>query len=79
MSDKVKYNRTVEVNELYCKGCGYCEYVCPRGVFARADRLNTSGYIYMVTDNSKGCIGCLKCMMICPDFAVAIEEVPQDG
>ena len=72
-----KNNKTfrTEVNPVFCKACGYCREVCPVQVFEPSDQLNIHGYNNMVAVHSKKCNGCLKCVMICPDFAISVEEL----
>ena len=67
----------VDVNSSLCKECGYCKEVCPSKVFETSGILNTSGYQYMIAKHSEKCIGCLKCLMICPDFAISVESLPE--
>jgi NAD-dependent dihydropyrimidine dehydrogenase PreA subunit len=64
---------SVEVNSLLCKDCGYCKEVCTLGVFQKSDTFNPSGY-HPMTARTEGCIGCLNCLYICPDFAIQIKE-----
>lgn len=61
-----------EVQPTRCKACGSCREVCPAGVFDRAGELNTSGYAYMVARHSEQCVGCLRCLVVCPDFAITV-------
>ncbi len=65
---------TVSVNEAACKDCGYCHEVCALGVFDRSEEFNASGYRPAVANHAEQCIGCLRCIQICPDFAIAIRE-----
>jgi len=65
------------VNAVLCKECGYCREVCPRGVFEGSGLQNASGYQYMSAKYGGKCIGCLKCLMICPDFAVTVDPLPE--
>jgi formate dehydrogenase (NADP+) beta subunit len=64
----------VEVNGLICKDCGYCREVCSLGVFGQSAEFNPSGYKPAVAENTDKCIGCLRCLYICPDFAITIRE-----
>ena len=65
---------TVEVNPVVCKECGYCREMCHMGIFATSDSFNASGYKPSVVTSSDRCVGCLKCLYICPDFAITIKE-----
>jgi formate dehydrogenase (NADP+) beta subunit len=64
----------VAVNEAACKDCGYCREVCGLEIFARSDRFNPGGYRPTVASRAERCIGCLKCLYICPDFAITIRD-----
>jgi NAD-dependent dihydropyrimidine dehydrogenase PreA subunit len=63
-----------EVDSELCKACGYCESLCPVRLFKPSGKINAYGYNYMTADKGKKCIGCLRCLMICPDFAIHINE-----
>jgi formate dehydrogenase (NADP+) beta subunit len=65
---------TVEVNPVICKECGYCREMCHLGIFTISDRFNASGYKPFVVTSSDRCVGCLKCLYVCPDFAITIKE-----
>ena len=63
---------TIEVNELYCKGCELCVSACPKDVIALdMDRLTPKGY-HPATLISEGCTGCAVCAVICPDAAITV-------
>lgn len=62
----------IEVNEIYCKGCGICVSVCPQGsIELDQERLTSKGYhpVTMVSDN---CTGCGICAVVCPDAALTV-------
>jgi formate dehydrogenase beta subunit len=65
---------TVEINPTICKECGYCREMCHMGIFATSEGFNPSGYRPFVVTNSDRCVGCLKCLYACPDFAITIKE-----
>lgn len=64
----------VAVDGLLCKDCGYCAEVCGLEVFSRSAEFNPSGYRPAVASNAERCMGCLRCLYICPDFAITIRE-----
>jgi NAD-dependent dihydropyrimidine dehydrogenase PreA subunit len=68
----------VTINDLVCKDCGYCREVCQLGIFQQAEDFNPSGYKPAVAVNTDKCVGCLRCLYICPDFAIAIQEREDD-
>ncbi|KUO75795.1 MAG: hypothetical protein APF81_23080 [Desulfosporosinus sp. BRH_c37] len=63
----------VKVETAYCKDCGYCKEVCGLGVYEQSGSFNEQGYQSMVASATDNCVGCLKCSMICPDFAISVE------
>ncbi|MDP1992296.1 MAG: FAD-dependent oxidoreductase [Syntrophales bacterium] len=64
----------VIINGLICKDCGYCQEVCSLNLFEQSADFNPSGYKPAVAVHTDQCIGCLKCLYICPDFAITINE-----
>jgi len=64
----------VAVNGLICKDCGYCREVCSLEIFEQSGDFNPSGYKPAVAAHADLCIGCLRCLYICPDFAITIRE-----
>jgi putative selenate reductase YgfK subunit len=64
----------VMINEALCKDCGYCREVCALEVFARSDQFNPSGYRPAIAAQAERCIGCLRCLYVCPDFAITIRD-----
>jgi NAD-dependent dihydropyrimidine dehydrogenase PreA subunit len=64
----------VVINDLICKDCGYCREVCSFDIFRQSEDFNPSGYKPAVVVNTDKCVGCLRCLYICPDFAITIRE-----
>ena len=65
----------VKVEAELCKDCGYCREACPSRVFARSDEFNAGGYRPAVVLRSEDCVGCMRCVYICPDFAIQVREL----
>ena len=68
----------IEVNELYCKGCGLCVSVCPQDAMALdMDHLTPKGYhpAHMVIPEA--CTGCGICANVCPDAAITVYRYDQ--
>ena len=65
----------VTFNVDYCKGCGLCVSVCPRGIVELDEsRTNRKGYHPAgVTDISR-CVACASCAKICPDSIITVEK-----
>lgn len=62
----------IEVNELYCKGCGLCVSVCPQDALELdQENLTPKGYhpVMLVSDN---CTGCGICAVVCPDAGLVV-------
>ena len=64
----------VIINGLICKDCGYCREVCSLNIFEQSADFNPSGYKPAAAVHTDQCIGCLRCLYICPDFAITIQE-----
>lgn len=58
----------IKVQEEWCKGCGICVEVCTKKCLA----MNGLGKVEVV--NLEACNRCLLCDLLCPDFAIVIEE-----
>jgi formate dehydrogenase (NADP+) beta subunit len=65
----------VHIDAALCKDCGYCKEVCALDVFTRSDDFNASGYRPYVAAQAENCIGCLRCLYICPDFAITVSDL----
>ena len=63
------------VDKDLCKACGYCAFQCPKQLFQPSGQFNAHGYDYMVINEENQCIGCLKCIASCPDFAITVTEL----
>lgn len=57
----------------YCKGCGLCLVKCPVQALNFSNDTGFLGLPLPEVDINK-CIGCLKCMEICPDGAIKVEK-----
>jgi 2-oxoglutarate ferredoxin oxidoreductase subunit delta len=67
----------IEVNDLYCKGCGLCLTVCPKQVIQiDGERLTPKGYHPAALADPEGaCTGCAICAVICPDAAITVYRL----
>lgn len=69
-NDKNKWS----VAPNYCKGCGLCLVECPVKALRFSENTGFLGNPLPEVDIEK-CIGCLKCMKICPDGAIRVEKI----
>lgn len=63
----------VVINEMYCKGCGYCAVFCPRGCLEiKGDKLTSLGYALPTFANPESCNTCTFCAQMCPECAIEV-------
>ncbi len=60
-------------DEQRCKGCSICVSVCPKGVLALGEHINSAGY-NPVVEAKQGCNGCGMCAWMCPDLVISIYK-----
>jgi len=58
-----------------CKGCGFCVEYCPRQVLEMSREFNRKGYHPPEIVDSRACVNCGLCEMICPEFAIFCIEL----
>jgi 2-oxoglutarate ferredoxin oxidoreductase subunit delta len=62
----------IKFKQEWCKGCGYCEHVCERGVYAMRHTDRTVTHMESYVKNPRQCVGCGYCELLCPDQVMAI-------
>jgi ferredoxin len=73
------------VNEERCTACGNCVAACPKGVIELRNKGPKSRRLFVSCINqdkggvarkacSAACIGCMKCVKVCPFEAVKVEN-----
>ena len=62
-----KKKMVLNINKLWCKGCGICVEFCP----TKALELDEKGKAKLA--NPDKCNGCRICELRCPDFAIEIR------
>lgn len=67
----------VTINELYCKGCGYCIKFCPKHILEMGKERSHKGHFYPVNINEEACTTCAICALMCPE--AAIEVTAKEG
>ncbi len=73
--EKKKKQFRVRIVADRCKGCGFCIEFCPKQVLEASPEYNTRGYHPPIANKPDACTGCLLCEMLCPDFAIWVEEL----
>ena len=63
-------NKKLVVTISWCKSCGICMELCPRGVLG-AEAV-TKSVILIAPDK---CNGCGLCELTCPDYVFTVEEL----
>ncbi len=73
MVNKIKVSK-INVNEIFCKGCGICIEMCPKDVLSPSKKLSKRGVYYPIVVDLESCSGCRLCEIYCCDFAIAVER-----
>jgi 2-oxoglutarate ferredoxin oxidoreductase subunit delta len=61
---------TIEINDVWCKGCGICVEFCPKDVL----QMTPLDKVEVV--KLEACTKCLRCEQLCPDFAIVVFGEP---
>jgi len=77
--DMTRLRGLVEIQEERCKGCAYCVEFCPCGVLRLSDHYNVKGYHPPCVVAAEKCYACHLCELLCPEFAIGIEETTIGG
>jgi 2-oxoglutarate ferredoxin oxidoreductase subunit delta len=64
----------VHVIEERCKGCGFCVEFCPKHLLVMARHTNVRGYHPPELVEDLDCVYCGLCALLCPDFAIYVED-----
>ena len=70
---------TVYIIAERCKGCAFCVEYCPKDVLEMSESFNRKGYHPPEVVTAGLCDNCNLCEMICPEFAIFSQEVPEQG
>ena len=62
----------VVIDEALCKGCGLCEWACPKGAIVMSARVTASGANPAELAHPDRCTGCRMCEIFCPDMAIEV-------
>ena len=69
----------VLIDARFCKGCDICIRSCPPEILQVSDTPNARGYHPPYVIEGGECTGCMQCELLCPDFAIFIENGKADG
>jgi 2-oxoglutarate ferredoxin oxidoreductase subunit delta len=69
---KEKKNLRVVINAAWCKSCGICIELCPKGALVRDNRDRA------VWAHPDKCIRCGLCELRCPDLAIILQESEEE-
>lgn len=65
----------VHIIDDRCKGCGICIQYCPVQTLEFSKKFNKKGYHPPQAKlDGPDCVACRFCQLVCPDFAIFIEE-----
>jgi len=78
MAREIKGTITISVER--CKGCGLCTIACTLDLLKLSNtRLNANGYHPVEIETMNDCIGCGNCFQMCPDYAITVKRIVQEG
>ena len=63
----------IAVDHHYCKGCGLCVDVCPKGILELdLATITAKGCHPVHCTDLESCTGCATCAVMCPDVAITV-------
>jgi 2-oxoglutarate ferredoxin oxidoreductase subunit delta len=65
-----------------CKGCLFCIRYCPKLILESSSEINAKGYHPPKLKDDvtmDDCAKCGFCELICPEFSIYLEKVPDSG
>jgi 2-oxoglutarate ferredoxin oxidoreductase subunit delta len=67
-----KKSMHVVINAAWCKGCGICIELCPKGALVKDNKEKA------VWQYPEKCNSCGLCELRCPDLAIIIRKSEED-
>jgi len=64
----------VKILTQYCKGCGLCVEICPKGALETSEEITELGVRPVRPKPGAKCSGCMLCYVVCPDAAIVIYD-----
>jgi 2-oxoglutarate ferredoxin oxidoreductase subunit delta len=74
-ASKPKNSLKIVIESNFCKGCGYCIAVCPKGVLSFTKEISARGFEIAEVVHPENCIQCRNCELACPDLAIYLEDI----
>ncbi|MDY6907765.1 MAG: ferredoxin family protein [Chloroflexota bacterium] len=69
----------IVIDEMLCKGCGYCVKFCNRGcIEITGDKFTPQGFLLPSFVNQENCNACAVCGWMCPDFAIEVYKFVEE-
>ena len=63
----------VVIEEMFCKGCGLCEFYCKKKCISMG-KIGSGGFPIAEVSNPEECTGCGICGWMCPDMAIEVYK-----
>ena len=61
------------IDEVLCKGCHLCVFMCFKNVYSISPRISRNGVQYPQVKNEDACNKCGTCETACPDQAITVD------
>jgi 2-oxoglutarate ferredoxin oxidoreductase subunit delta len=69
----------IVIDEMYCRGCGYCADFCPKKcIVLSGDKFTSQGYALSIFMNPVDCNACKICGFMCPHHAIEVYRYVED-
>ena len=62
-----------------CKGCLLCVEECKKAEIKQSEKINRFGYNIVEFKNCGECNACTLCAIVCPDAAIEVVEIIEEG
>ena len=60
----------IQIDSTKCKSCYLCVDVCPKKLITKDGVIGKTGENTAKFSDTKECIACAQCAMVCPDLAI---------
>lgn len=76
--EEVMTRGEIVIDEIYCRGCGYCADFCPKKCITLGDSYTREGYRLSCFVNPGDCTACGICGFMCPHHAIEVYKYVDD-